>query len=68
MAQIGDRLMAVLEVIAFQELFGIMGTYPIERFADGIGRAGIAGKRIGAFFRREWSDGDDSFQAAMVAD
>ena len=68
MPQIGDRLMAVLEVIAFQEFFRVMSAYPIQRFADGIGGTGVAGQRISAFFGWQRGDGDDSFQAAMITD
>ena len=67
-AEIGDGLVAVLEVETFEELLGIVGADPVDGLPDGIGGAAVAGERIGAFFRRQRGDGDDSFsQTVMIA-
>lgn len=67
MAQVRDGLVPILEVVTLEKFFGVVGPHPRERFANGIGRAAIARQRIRAFFRRKRSDGDDAFQAVILA-
>src|SRR5579863_1981384 len=67
MAQIGNRLVPILEVITLQKILRIMRADPIDGLADRIGRAAVPGESIGALFRRHWRDCDDSFrQTAMI--
>ncbi len=68
MAQIGDRLVAVLEVEALEKTLRIVRPHPVDRLPDGIGRPAVPRERISAFFRRHRGDSDDSFgQTAIIA-
>ncbi len=68
MPEIGNRLMPVLEVKAFQKTLRIVRPHPLDRLPDRIGRPAVARQRVGAFFRRHGGDGDDAFsQTAIIA-
>src|ERR1700722_20935127 len=68
MAEIGDRLVAVLKVVALEKTLRIVRAYPVDGLADGIGGAAVARQGIGALLRRHGRDGNDSFgQTAMIA-
>src|SRR5688500_5763840 len=52
--------MSVVEIELFPELFGRMAVNPLDTLLDRIGRAAIAGQRVGGFLRRHGGNGDDA--------
>ncbi len=51
-AEIGDRRVAVVEVELLPEFFRGVAVHPLDAVLDGVGRAAVAGERVGAFLRR----------------
>ena len=67
-AKVGYGLVTVLKVIAFEELLRVVGAYPGDGVADGIGGAAVARQSVSALLGRHGSNGYDSFgQTAMIS-
>src|SRR5689334_3492079 len=67
MPQVGDRGVAVLEIEAFQEFLRIVRAYPLDRIANRIRRAAVAGQRVGALLWRHGRHRNDAFGGGQDA-